>query len=237
MSVDDAELAVRLAGAVLPVVAWTVAGVGAIRALDRPTGRAFGVARKEGALFAYLLVGGPYLLAGIALWRPLPVDPSDPVRIVCLAVGGALGAAGFALYLWGHAALGDMYNVSSSLGSELFADHRLVVSGPYRFVRHPMYLGIVLGALGALLVYRTWTTVFVVAALPGLAVKARHEDQLLAEQLDGPFDAYRARVRGWVPRVPHGDRGGHRPPGGRAPRTGRSRRRDPQEPLVMGGGV
>jgi protein-S-isoprenylcysteine O-methyltransferase Ste14 len=236
VSIDDAELTVRLAGGVLLAIAWVVAGVGAVRALDRPTGRALGVARKEGALFAYLLAGGPYLLACVLLWRRLPVDPSDATRVACLAVGGSLGVVGFALYLWGRVALGDMYNVSSSLGSELFADHRLVASGPYRFVRHPMYLGIVLGALGGLLVYRTWTTVFAVLALPGLVVKARHEDGLLAEQLDGPFEAYRARVPAWVPRLPRSDdrMGGARPRHADH-RTGGSRRRESQEPLAMGG--
>jgi protein-S-isoprenylcysteine O-methyltransferase Ste14 len=137
----------------------------------------------------------------VILWRALPVDPSEGIRVACLVAGGALGAAGFALYVGGRIALGEMYNVSSSLGSELFVDHRLVITGPYRSVRHPMYLGIAIAALGALLVYRTWTTVFVLLASPGLAVKARHEDQLLSEQLGAGFEAYRSRVPGWLPRV------------------------------------
>lgn len=205
MSLDDAERAVRWVGAGLLVAAWVVSALGAAGALGRKPGRALGVARGRGALVAYLLAGGPYLVACVILWRPLPMEPADGVRLACLALGGALGAAGFCLYLWGRLTLGEMYNVSSSLGSELFADHRLVVSGPYRFVRHPMYLGIILATAGALLVYRTWTTVFVVLALPGVVVKARHEDRLLAEEFVGAFRAYRASVPGWLP---HGSRSG-----------------------------
>ena len=237
MTLEDAETIVRLLGGVLLGVAWTVAGVGAVRAMGHPTGRALGVARTKGAAVAYLLAGVPYLLACVALWRPLPLEPSDGVRVAGLAIGGLLGSAGFALYLWGRLALGDMYNVSSSLGSELFEQHRLVVSGPYRFVRHPMYAGIVLAAPGALLVYRTWTMVFALVALPGLAVKAAHEDRLLAEEIGEPFDAYRTRVPGWIPRPGrlHGrtDPGGADPDPTSGPGGGRRNR---QEPLVMGGG-
>jgi protein-S-isoprenylcysteine O-methyltransferase Ste14 len=201
VSLDDAERVVRWLGAGLLVGAWAGSALGAARALGHEPGRALGVAKGRGALVAYLLAGGPYLVACVLLWRPLPLEPADGVRVACLALGGALGATGFGLYLWGRLALGDMYNVSSSLGSELFAGHRLVVAGPYRLVRHPMYLGIVLATAGALLVYRTWTTIFIVLALPGVVVKARHEDRLLAEELGGSFETYRACVRGWIPRV------------------------------------
>ena len=237
MTIEDAERIVRVLGAVLAGTTWAIAAVGAARARRRPGGRAMGVARREGVLGAYLLIGVPYLVVCVALWRPLPVQPTGTTRVACLVAGSALGATGAALYLWGRWALGNMYNVSSSLGSELFADHRLVVTGPYRFVRHPMYLGIVLGVVGALLVYRTWTTVFMVLALPGLAVKARHEDRLLAEELDGPFEDYRTRVPAWMPRL----RRDHRrtdPQGQRsdAVRAGGSSGRDPRGPVVMRSG-
>lgn len=199
MSLDGAERIVRWIGAGLLGLAWAGSALAAARALGRRPGRSLGVARQRSALVAYLLAGGPYLLVCVLLWRRVPVEPSEAIRIACLAIGGVLGAAGFALYEWGRVALGDMYNVSSSLGSELFEDHRLVVSGPYRLVRHPMYVGIALAALGALLVYRTWTTVFVVLAFPGAAVKARHEERLLAEELGGAFGVYRASVPGWFP--------------------------------------
>jgi len=237
MTVEDAEQVVRGIGAVLVGVIWAVAAVGAARALRRPAGRAMGVATREGPLVAYLLAGVPYLLVCIALWHPLPTQPAGTTRVACLVVGSALGAAGAGLYLWGRAALGDMYNVSSSLGSGLFADHRLVVSGPYRFVRHPMYLGIVLGVVGALLVYRTWATLFMVLALPGLVMKARHEDRLLGEQLDGPFDDYRARVPAWMPRPARADDREEpgRPQAGETGLEG-SRREGRRRPLAMGDG-
>jgi protein-S-isoprenylcysteine O-methyltransferase Ste14 len=198
---DTAETVVRALGAAGLALALAEAGWGAMRGMRRSPGRASGAAGRIGALGTYLVSGGPYLAVCILLWHRLPVTLPESVRAVDLAVGALLGAVGLSFYLWGRFALGDMYNVSSSLGSELYASQRLVTSGPYRFVRHPMYLGIFIGALGALLVYRTWTTVFVIAALPGAVFKARREDRLLAAEFGEGYDAYRRRIPGFVPRI------------------------------------
>jgi len=207
---DTAETVVRVLGAVGFAFALAAAAWGAIEGTRRAPGRAVGPAGRLGALGAYLLAGGPYFALCILLWHPLPLTLAQPVRVAALGTGALLGATGLGLYLWGRFALADMYNVSSSLGSELYASHRLVTSGPYRLVRHPMYLGIVIGAFGALLVYRTWTMVFVIAALPGAVFKALREDRLLRAEFGEAYEAYRRRVPGWIPRlrVDLGDRDG-----------------------------
>lgn len=197
--IERAEDLVRALGAAGVAIAWLAAAIGASSAQRRNPGRASGLARRIGALGAYLIGAVPYAVVAVALWHPLPVEPTTTARWWALALGAALGASGLGLYLWGRASLGEMYNVSSSLGSELFRDHRLVRSGPYRWVRHPMYLGLILGGLGALLVYRTWSTLFIVLALPGVVVKARAEDRLLAAELGPAFDAYRAATPAWIP--------------------------------------
>lgn len=209
--IDTAETLVRWLGAVGLAAAWATAAWGAVKGAGRARGRSSGLARKIGAPAAYAIGGVPFLAVSVLLWRHLPIEPSSTFRAVALGFGTALGAAGLALYLWGRLALGEMYNVSSSLGSELYAPHRLITSGPYRIVRHPMYLGLFLAAAGAFLVYRTWTTVFVIAVLPGAVVKARREERLLAEEFGESFQAYRRRVPGWLPRPPvrssfHGSR-------------------------------
>jgi protein-S-isoprenylcysteine O-methyltransferase Ste14 len=144
----------------------------------------------------------PYFVVWIVLWHRLPGTPPDWLRWGALIVGGALGLSGLAVYLWGRLTLGSMYNVSSVLGSELYADHRLIEAGPFRFVRHPMYFGIALAAVGALMVYRTWAMVFAVAALPAFAVKARHEERLLTAEFGAQWKEYTERVPSWWPRRP-----------------------------------
>jgi protein-S-isoprenylcysteine O-methyltransferase Ste14 len=95
-----------------------------------------------------------------------------------------------------------MYNVSSSLGSELYESHLLVKTGPYSWCRHPMYLGLALSALGGLMVYRTWTLVFMILSLAGAALKARTEETLLAAEFGKEWEEYASRVPPWLPRAP-----------------------------------
>jgi protein-S-isoprenylcysteine O-methyltransferase Ste14 len=195
------EQVVRILGAVAAGTAWTLAGRRASREARRPVGPGSGLARKLGAPLTYLVGAVPYATVCVLLWRPLPAIGSPTLRAAALAVGAALGFAGFALYLWAMRTLGGMYNVSSSLGSELYAGHRLVTDGPYAHVRHPMYVAQALAVLGALLVYRTWATVFMLLMLPAPVVKARNEEHLLAAELGQPYRDYRAQVPGWLPRV------------------------------------
>jgi protein-S-isoprenylcysteine O-methyltransferase Ste14 len=199
---DTAEVIVRIAGAAVFAVAWVAGGVGGVRGLRHAAGRASGLATTLRAFGAYAVVAGPYLMVCVALWRPLPVTLGAAAGWIVLVGGTLLGAFGAVMYLWGRSTLGEMYNLSSAFGSELFADHRLVTCGPYRFVRHPMYVGLLGAATGALSVYRVWTMVFVIACLPGAWFKARREDRLLAEQFGAQFQDYRRVVPGWLPRRP-----------------------------------
>jgi protein-S-isoprenylcysteine O-methyltransferase Ste14 len=73
--------------------------------------------------------------------------------------------------------------------------HRLVSDGPYRIVRHPGYLGMVLSAPATALGLGSWA-----ALIPGLAcallfvLRAGHEDRFLNERLEG-YREYAGRVR------------------------------------------
>lgn len=199
--IHAAETAVRALGAAVFVASLVLSAMAAGRGAARERGRASGLAARIGAISTYLLGAGPFAAIGVLLWSPIPVTPPVAARAALLVAGVALGLAGALVYAWGRITLGDMYNVSSSLGSELYARHRLVTEGPYHYVRHPMYAGVVVGSLGALLVYRTWTTVFVIATLPGVLVKARREERLLAQEFGSVYAAYHARVPGWIPRL------------------------------------
>lgn len=97
-------------------------------------------------------------------------------------------------------ALGEMYNVSSRFGAQLYAGHRLVTHGPYALARHPMYLGILFAGAGGLLLYRTWTFLFVPAHFPALVMRARREEEALSATFGQQWQDYCRRVPGWRPR-------------------------------------
>jgi protein-S-isoprenylcysteine O-methyltransferase Ste14 len=138
-----------------------------------------------------------YLFASLAyfgicylLWRPLPLTFSLEARLACLILGSPVFMFGLGLVLWGRLTLGSQYFVSTPSGAQLFEDHRLVTRGPYALLRHPMYLGILLVGLGGILLYRTWTMVFVGLHFLGLMRRAWQEEQALAAEFGLQWQAY-----------------------------------------------
>jgi protein-S-isoprenylcysteine O-methyltransferase Ste14 len=127
--------------------------------------------------------------------------PGRASRYALLLGGLIVYLVGMALAVAGRVALGSSYRPSSSVGATLAPDHRLVTSGPFAVVRHPMYLGLALAAIGALAVYRTWSTVLFVVQLPVLVARARREEELLARTFGEAWRRYAARVPAWLPRT------------------------------------
>ena len=80
---------------------------------------------------------------------------------------------------------------------------RLVVTGFNRFVRNPMYVGLIVVVLGqALLFGSLGLVVYAVVIWAVTASFARvHEEPTLARQFGREYDAYRHNVRAWIPRA------------------------------------
>jgi protein-S-isoprenylcysteine O-methyltransferase Ste14 len=136
------------------------------------------------------------LAISIGLGVLLLAEPSG----TSLSVGALLVLAGEALRLWatGH----------------LFKTERLTVSGPYRFLRHPLYAGTLLIVSGLILAAGAGVARW---ALPlGLAhfffyylpYKERGETRRLQARHGAAFDDYRAAVPAILPRLTPWDAGG-----------------------------
>jgi protein-S-isoprenylcysteine O-methyltransferase Ste14 len=164
-------------------------------------GRMVGSPFTERPGWLYGAFGGVYVSLMLSLWRPLPIALTPSTRAVVVASGGLLTAIGAGLIVGGRLSLGEMYNVSSAFGAQLYADHRLVSNGPFALVRHPMYLGALIAGLGTLLVYRTWTVLFLLLHWPVLLVRARREEEVLAAEFGDEWEAYRRDVPAWFPRL------------------------------------
>lgn len=212
MDIGVAERTVRVIGFVALGLAWFEAGRGMVAGAGLRPGRTSGLATRFGILPAYLIIAVPYFTICGLLWRPLPGAPATWVRVVLLAAGSLMGFAGIGLYVWGRRTLGKMYNLTGTLGAQLREHHELITAGPYARVRHPMFLGVALGALGGLAVYRVWTFVFVLGAIPGTWLRARKEEALLAAEFGSLHAAYRDHTPAWLPRL--GGRTGAPSPGG-----------------------
>lgn len=182
------------------MAAWLYSGLGASMGASRNSGRSIGLADRLHAHTVYAITGIPYSAIAFLLWRPLPIAPGVSTRVVLLIVGSLVGFTGAAFYLWGRHALGSMYDVSSSLGSELYESHVLVVTGPHALCRHPMYFGLFLAAGGGLIVYHTGTLVFMLLAHVGALFKA-HRRRAPGGRVGTAWERYAAQVPQWIPRI------------------------------------
>jgi protein-S-isoprenylcysteine O-methyltransferase Ste14 len=114
------------------------------------------------------------------------------------ALGVALVLAGICLALWARLALGTIW--SSSV--EIKQGHQLIQSGPYQWIRHPLYSGMLLAAAGTALVRGEWRGVIAVGvALIALLAKARREEALLEKEFGSAFAAHRERTGLLLPRL------------------------------------
>ena len=163
------------------------------------SGRGVGRAFSDLPAWYFAAILPPYLGLVIRLWRPLPLRLSPSARLLASTAGVALSLAGLGLVVWGRVALGKLYNVSSTLGTRLYAGHQLVISGPFALVRHPMYLGALVAGVGGVLLYRTWTTVLILAHEAVFCVRAGREEQALAAEFGASWWRYARRVPAGVP--------------------------------------
>jgi protein-S-isoprenylcysteine O-methyltransferase Ste14 len=114
-----------------------------------------------------------------------------------MAASMVLAPVGVGLAWWAVEHLGTQLRVQAGL----WPDHRLVRSGPYALVRHPIYLSLFLMMLATALLRAAWPVMALAAAIfaTGTEIRIRIEDRLLAARFGGEFEEYHGRVRAWLP--------------------------------------
>jgi protein-S-isoprenylcysteine O-methyltransferase Ste14 len=116
-----------------------------------------------------------------------------------IAVGLAIMWAGLLLRVWAIASLGAAFRTTV----EIDEDQRLVDRGPYRWVRHPSYTGLMLITSGYGVVSATWPSLAAAIALP-LVVLARRiqiEEQALVASMGDSYRHYQARTKRLIPGI------------------------------------
>lgn len=150
------------------------------------TRRASGIA--HGATYFFWL---PYLIVWL---RP---GPSIVVPIAVIWLGLALSAGGIAFALWAMRTLGEHYDLTL----EIHGGHRIVREGPYAVVRHPIYTGLAIHSIGAMLA--TGNALFITGTLlvtfPVFVIRARVEERLLRDALGAEYERYAREVPMLVP--------------------------------------
>ena len=117
-------------------------------------------------------------------------------------LGLALVVLGLGFATWARVYLGRNWSAAVTLKR----DHELVRSGPYRWVRNPIYTGILLAVYATAALKGTVPGIAGAAIITlGLWMKARLEEDWLRQELDaGAYDSYRRRVPMLLPFGPSG---------------------------------
>jgi protein-S-isoprenylcysteine O-methyltransferase Ste14 len=134
--------------------------------------------------------------------------PLVVIAFELLLHGGRLTFVPWGLLLlgWGYAQylLVGRYRHPRAGGSAgmTVAPDRIVTTGLYRYTRNPMYLGHLIFMLGVAATFLSWFAV-VLLVLRALWFHHRvlHDEARLSAKFGEKYDAYRARVRRWIPGV------------------------------------
>jgi len=114
------------------------------------------------------------------------------------AVGIAITFAGIVFAVWARVYLGG--NWSSTV--TLKVGHQLVRSGPYRWVRHPIYTGMILGMLGTAIVRaQVRGAIAVVLVYIGFKIKSKIEERVMTETFGTQYDDYRSSTGAILPKL------------------------------------
>ena len=115
--------------------------------------------------------------------------------------GLALALVAFALLEWCHAALGQ--NWSGRV--QVLKEHELVVRGPYRWVRHPMYTAGLTASVSALLLSANWLVGGSWLAMHGVQFAGRIplEERLMVQQFGDAYVRYKRTTGRLLPRLVH----------------------------------
>ena len=168
-----------------------------------PVGRAsqkrISLTRWSGTFILTIL----YVTIGILFWKPISLKISTWLQFIMVLLGSILYFPGIALYFWAFITLGSMFGVSSTASAQLYNRHHLIERGPYSFVRHPMYLGVILVAIGAFFIFHTWAMIIFTPTAFTVILRARREEELLAKEFNNSWADYSRRVPAWLPRFTH----------------------------------
>lgn len=150
-----------------------------------------------------LITVGVIALAFVLMFYRWPPIAAFDLRFVpaepLIAYGGVLLASlGAAVAIWARYCLGQNWSARVTLKE----GHRLIRSGPYRWVRHPIYTGMLLGAVGrAFTVGELRAVVGVLLILAAHSRKAAREEGMLTREFGEEYTAYRHSTGFLFPRL------------------------------------
>jgi protein-S-isoprenylcysteine O-methyltransferase Ste14 len=147
--------------------------------------------------FSLLLIGS--LLIGTLLAFRIPTTTITFGRQAYFWLGILLINAGIVLRLYAIKMLGSYFTTRVAVAP----GQTVITYGPYRYIRHPSYSGLLMILLGYGFCLTNWVSVLIImgCALVGLGYRIRVEERVLQEQLGQPYKDYMRHTKRLIPFV------------------------------------
>jgi len=113
--------------------------------------------------------------------------------------GEVLFVVGAAFTFWSYSLLGRYL----SAHVQVFPEHKVIENGPYRYIRHPGYLGQIVAFIGLGLAVQSWVALLAILVVAGglLLYRIRNEEEFLAAELGDDYVKYMKRTKRFLPFV------------------------------------
>ena len=170
------------------LLSWLAASFWSKRPMARPP-------LRDELVYRTLTVVG----AALIFWQVERVDVLGQLWVAIPVLGWLsviLAAAGFGFAWWARLHLGTLWSSSVTRKD----DHKIIDTGPYGMVRHPIYTGLLLALYATALDHGTiFAVVGVLVLTTAFIVKARLEERFLNTELGPRYGQYERRVPMLVP--------------------------------------
>ena len=171
------------------IAVWVLAAIFTKRTVYRESG-----AQRLGYMIP-ILIGCYLLFRGYRLPYPFNVRiiPDTDAILIAAAI---LCICGLGFCFWARAVLGRNWSGSVTLKE----NHELIVRGPYRLVRHPIYTGLLAMVIAtAIQQGHIGGIIGLILISVSLWIKSSHEEEVMRKQFPDQYAAYRERVKRIIP--------------------------------------
>lgn len=119
----------------------------------------------------------------------------DTVAVVTLVIM----LVGFALRFWAIRTLGKYF----TMHLDIHDDHKVICSGPYKYFRHPSYVGAFLTYMGTSIFLHSWISAIVAAIILPIAwiKRMNHEEEMLLGNFGKEYEDYCKKTKRFIPGV------------------------------------
>lgn len=147
----------------------------------------------RGPLTANLAAFGLFLVSLIGFSG----SANGVTALLVASLGSPLAVVGAAVVLRSRAELGPAWSLVPKAGQET----GLVTTGPYRLIRHPIYLGFALLSMGEALAFRNWLacSIALFGIVPSFVWRARAEERLLSHTFGEGYALYQNQTKMIIP--------------------------------------